>query len=136
MGFLGLVWQCPRIGRWVLLTVLLGAATGAGCPVAALGPAVNVDQPVQFVDRSIFLPHSWAWDFDYTGGTPTIDSTAQNPVWKFRLAGTHQVRLEVCNVVGCGVRIQEIHVVGPPPLFVDDFESGTFLSWSRSFSTP
>ena len=116
--------------------LLVVAVTVLSSSAAALGPAVDVDQPVQFIDRSIFAPETWAWDFDYNGGTPTIDSTEQNPVWRFRLAGTHQVRLEVCNVVGCGVRIQEIHVLALPPLFIDDFESGTFSAWSDGFSTP
>lgn len=116
--------------------VCVAVALGLAARVAALGPAVGVDQPVQFLDRSIFAPESWAWDFDYNGGTPTIDSTEQNPVWSFHFVGTHQVRLEVCNVVGCGVRIQELLVLTPPPLFLDGFESGDLSSWSAGPSLP
>lgn len=91
---------------------------------------------MQFLDRSIFAPESWSWDFDYNGATPTENSTEQNPVWTFPFAGTHQVRLEVCNPLGCDARVQAVEVELPPPVFIDDFESGDLSSWSAASSSP
>lgn len=116
-----------------LLTLL---ALVVATPGRALGPPVVVGDPVQFLDRSIFGPESWSWDFDYDGSTHVEDSTEQNPVWVFPFPGTYQVRLEVCSVLGCTDRIQAVQVELPPPFFIDDFESGDLSAWSAATSSP
>jgi PKD repeat protein len=108
----------------------------AAIPASAFGPSVVAGQPVQFVDRSIFGPESWSWDFDYDGAAPTFDSVEQNPVWTFEDTRVYRVYLEVCNAFGCGTRVQELQVLSPPPLFVDGFESGDLSSWSPASSSP
>lgn len=114
-----------------MLAVLLTAL-----PVRALGPPVVAGDPVQFLDRSIFGPETWSWDFDYNGATHIEDSAEQNPVWIFPFAGTHQVRLEVCNALGCNARVQAVQVDLPPPFFIDGFESGDLSRWSAVASSP
>ncbi|MDQ3871404.1 MAG: PKD domain-containing protein [Chloroflexota bacterium] len=47
---------------------------------------------VQFKDASSGSPTSWAWDFDNDG---TVDSTARNPRFIYRLPGTYSVMLKV-----------------------------------------
>lgn len=92
---------------------------------------MEAGQPVHFTDHSIFEPIRWSWDFNYTG-VHTEDSSDQHPVWTFRFSGTYQVRLEVCNAVGCSDRIQAVEVELPPPVFIDDFEAGNFAAWSSA----
>jgi PKD repeat protein len=56
---------------------------------------VNTD--IQFTDVSTGNPTSWAWDFDNNG---TIDSTEQNPMYRYPAAGTYTVKLTVSNEYG------------------------------------
>jgi hypothetical protein len=122
------------MSRVAVVSALL--ALVAAIPASALGPSVVAGQPVQFVDRSIFGPESWSWDFDFNGASPIEDSAEQNPVWTFPFAGTYQVRLEVCNALGCSDRIQAVEVELPPPFLTDGFESGDLSSWSPQSSSP
>jgi len=124
-------WPSHRALVCGLLVLLLGMMVGAA-PVRALGPPVVVGDPVQFLDRSIFGPESWAWDFDYDGVKPTIDSVEQNPVWIFQQARIHRVYLEVCSPLGCDSVVRDVEVLLPPPLFLDDFETGDVSRWSAS----
>lgn len=105
-----------------------GAASGGG-------PAVTAGEPVQFRDRSTGLPTTWAWDFDYDFLLPTLDSTRQNPRWTYSQPGIWAVRLQVCNALGCSVRIRFIEVLpgqepAPEAIFADGFESGDFSRWT------
>ncbi len=52
---------------------------------------------VRFKDQSSGKPKSWAWDFDNDG---IIDSTAKNPTYIYRTAGTYSVRLTVTSNEG------------------------------------
>lgn len=125
------LWSSHRVLVLGLLAFLVAMTVGAS-PVRALGPPVVVGDPVQFVDRSIFGPESWSWDFDYDGVTPTIDSTEQNPVWTFQRPRIYQVYLEVCGALGCDSVVRNVEVVLPPPFLIDDFESGDLSRWTAS----
>jgi len=57
--------------------------------------------PVQFNDLSENYPTAWEWDFNYTGGTPDIDSTEENPITSYALEGTYTVSLLSSN--DCGI---------------------------------
>ncbi len=52
---------------------------------------------VQFTDTSTGSPTAWAWDFDNNG---TTDSTVQNPVYVYTVAGTYTVKLTATNAGG------------------------------------
>jgi hypothetical protein len=111
----------------------VAALPGPGAD-AGDGPPVTAGVPVEFHDRSSGLPTTWEWDFDYNFLVPTPDSTQQNPTWTYTDPGTFAVRLQVCNALGCDVRIRFIDVLpgdGPPAeIFADGFESGDLSRWS------
>lgn len=111
------------------VAALPGAAPGDGPPVVA-------GEVVEFHDRSSGLPTTWAWDFDYDFLVPTPDSTLPDPTWVYPDPGTYAVRLEVCNALGCDVRIRFLDVLpaGDPPaeIFSDGFETGDLSRWSVS----
>ena len=54
----------------------------------------KVPLTVKFTDSSSGGPTSWEWDFNSDG---TIDSTSQNPVYKYTAAGTYSVTLKATN---------------------------------------
>jgi len=49
---------------------------------------------VQFIDKSLNLPSSWAWDFDNDG---TVESTDKNPLYVYSNPGIYTVKLTVTN---------------------------------------
>lgn len=52
---------------------------------------------VQFTDTSTNNPTSWRWDFNNDG---IIDSTQQNPLYKYMTAGVYTVTLNATNAAG------------------------------------
>lgn len=62
-------------------------------------------QAVNFTDTSTGLPTSWFWDFD-----DSLDSTAQNPMHTFFVAGDYDVELTVSNLGGLDSRIVKVTV--------------------------
>jgi PKD repeat protein len=68
---------------------------------------------VQFTDSSTGNPTSWAWDFDNDG---VIDSTEQNPLYTYSLAGTFTVNLTTTNGAGSDSEEKTGHItVNVPP---------------------
>ncbi|WP_141241588.1 PKD domain-containing protein, partial [Methanosarcina spelaei] len=68
------------------------AANFNGSPLSG-----NTPLTVQFKDKSTGVPTSWVWDFDNNGH---IDSTKQNPTYKYSKAGIYTVKLTVTNAAG------------------------------------
>jgi len=130
-----------RIGLWgVLLSALpvpaiaSGGASGVqSLDLAATSPTVVAGAPVQFFDRSSDEPTSWEWDFSFEVGVPAVDSREQNPVWTFADAGTWAVRLEACNIAGCGVLVKSVDVVPPCNLAPDLVLSSLVVADAQSF---
>ncbi|MBD3854312.1 MAG: PKD domain-containing protein, partial [Acidobacteria bacterium] len=60
---------------------------------------------MNFTDTSTGLPTSWFWDFD-----DSLDSTAQNPMHTFFVAGDYDVELTVSNLGGLDSRIVKVTV--------------------------
>ncbi|AKB37164.1 cell surface protein [Methanosarcina siciliae C2J] len=86
---------------------------------------------VQFNDKSIGSPTSYAWDFDNDG---TVDSTEQSPSYTYESAGTYTVNLTVTNDVGSDsevktdyITVSESSTPEPEPVaeFTADVTSGT-----------
>ncbi|GAA4435932.1 hypothetical protein GCM10023091_13180 [Ravibacter arvi] len=77
--------------------------TQGGVPVARFisdRQQVMLAGEVQFTDRSLNNPASWAWKFD--GGSPAT-STERNPKVTYAKAGTYAVELTVTNSKGTNV---------------------------------
>ncbi len=88
--------------RELLSSNVLGDTKG-GVPIARFTSdrqQVLLDGEVQFTDRSLNSPSSWAWKFE--GGTPAT-STERNPVVTYNKAGTYSVELTVTNSKGNNV---------------------------------
>jgi PKD repeat protein len=66
-----------------------------------------VDTDVQFTNVSTGNPTSWAWDFDNNG---TIDSTEQNPIYRYPAAGTYTVNLTVTNDYGFNTKTKADYI--------------------------
>jgi len=62
---------------------------------------------VTFTDQSTNLPTSWAWDFENDG---TVDSTEQNPVHTYSIAGNYAVNLTVTNAAGSDSEVKAGYV--------------------------
>jgi len=56
----------------------------------------SCDGVTNFIDETLNVPFSWAWDFG-DGGT----STEQNPVHTYTATGIYDVTLATCNTQGC-----------------------------------
>ncbi len=88
--------------RELLSSNVLGDTQG-GVPIARFTSdrqQVLLDGEIQFTDRSLNRPSSWAWKFE--GGTPAT-STERNPVITYHTAGTYSVELTVTNSNGSNV---------------------------------
>lgn len=91
----------PR--RRELLTSNALGDTRGGAPIArfmADRQQVLLNGEVQFTDRSLNNPTSWAWKFE--GGTPST-STERNPVVTYDSPGVYSVELTVTNSRGSDV---------------------------------
>ena len=64
-----------------------------------------VGEAVNFTDASTGFPTSWFWDFD-----DGLDSTAQNPMHTFFVAGVYEVKLTVSNSGGQDDEIIQVTV--------------------------
>lgn len=58
-------------------------------------PPVSCNGTIQFLDQSLYAPHTWLWDFG-DGNT----STLQNPTHTYSANGLFQVKLKVWNNYG------------------------------------
>jgi parallel beta-helix repeat protein len=69
---------------------------------------------VQFTDTSTNNPTSWRWDFNNDG---IIDSTQQNPLYKYMTAGVYTVTLNATNAAGSDneTKTDYITVTAPNP---------------------
>ncbi|MDI9394258.1 MAG: PKD domain-containing protein [Euryarchaeota archaeon] len=87
---------------------------------------------VQFTDKSAGSPSSWSWDFENDG---KVDSTEQNPVHTFAVAGNYNVNLTVSNNAGSNsivkskfITVSESSIPSEPEpvaAFTADVTSGT-----------
>ena len=106
----------------VKLTVTHGASTDVSTQTVNVGGVpnaqfdgtplqLNVNENVQFTDRSSNSPTSWLWDF---GDTAT--STLQNPAHAYQLNGIYTVSLTARNANGKDSETKVGYVnVGTPP---------------------
>ena len=60
---------------------------------------------VQFTDTSSGSPTSWLWDFGDGG-----NSTEQNPIYEYTIAGTYSVKLTVTNAAGSDEELKEDYI--------------------------
>jgi|GEM_PF-1445228 len=67
---------------------------------------------VAFTDASTGSPTSWAWDFENDG---VIDSTEQNPVHTYTVAGTYTVNLTVTNAGGSNSAVKTAYITVTEP---------------------
>jgi large repetitive protein len=82
----------------------------------------DVLSPVQFTDTSANFPQSWLWDFG--DGT---NSTLQNPVHTYGVAGNYTVSLTVTNLEGTNTTVGYVVKLNqhpPVPAFTSDVTSG------------
>jgi len=63
---------------------------------------------VKFTDQSTNNPTTWAWDFQNDG---TVDSTIQNPTFKYTQDGTYDVKLTVTNSAGTFFTLKKPFIV-------------------------
>lgn len=100
-------------------------------PVAAFGVNTNspcVGETVSLLDSSMFTPTSWTWTITpgtvtYVGGT---DSSSQDPLVTFNVAGTYTVKLVVVNANGTDSLTQVSYInanTGFSLPIAEDFES-------------
>ncbi|MCE7699546.1 MAG: chitobiase/beta-hexosaminidase C-terminal domain-containing protein, partial [Methanobacterium paludis] len=88
---------------------------------------------VQFTDTSTGIVTGWAWDFN---GDGVIDSTEQNPVWTYAVAGSYNVTLLVSNIGGSNLLTQTDYITvfnSTPPMVTASPDDGVFNS-SQSVS--
>ena len=90
----------------------------------------NAPLTVAFTDSSTGNPASWAWDFDNNG---TIDSTVQNPSFRYNSPGTYSVKLTVSNDGGIDTLTRSNYVTvseqsSSAELFSETFDSSNFSS--------
>jgi PKD repeat protein len=77
-------------------TIIIGSYTGPVANFTANTTSGPGNLTVQFADKSTNAT-TWAWDFNNDG---TIDSTLQNPVSTYTIAGTYSVNLTVKDSTG------------------------------------
>ena len=104
-----------------------GYITVINPPVAefsAENTVIDEGGSVQFTDLSTGNPTSWSWSFE--GGTPA-NSTAQNPLIVYNIAGTYSVTLIATNVYGSDAENKigyiTVNYIPTPP--VADFIAST-----------
>ncbi len=129
-------------------TVNDGTITVNGPPTAAFTSNVisgTAPLDVKFTDQSTGSPTSWSWDFN-NDGTP--DSTDQNPVHTYPIAGSYTVKLTVVNGAGSNFVTHSINVnaapVAPTAAFTftpnylvvqfTDQSTGSPTSWAWDFN--
>jgi PKD repeat protein len=78
------------------------------------------------MDKSASNITAWQWDFDNDGN---VDSTEQNPVHTFVLAGKYTVSLTVTNEEGTDKEIKESFIV-----VTDNTSSDDWNPWNDSTS--
>ncbi|PAV13575.1 cell surface protein [Methanosarcina spelaei] len=88
----GVVYSIGKDGRVYAYFSSQLVSDFAANPVSGEAPLI-----VQFNDTSSGSPTSWFWDFDNDG---TADSTEQNPVHTYTIAGTYSVKLTSTNANG------------------------------------
>jgi subtilase family serine protease len=124
------------------LFTYLSTNVNSFAPIASFTSSVTtgtIPLTVQFTDTSINSPTSWSWNFG-DGGT----STARNPSYVFRTAGTFTVTLAATNTVGSNTSQQTVtaqsRVTFPPVsnfngLSVNfrDFSTNNPTSWNWNF---
>jgi PKD repeat protein len=84
-------------------------------PVADFTAAVTTGiAPVNiaFTDLSSGSPTAWAWDFD---GDNEVDSTIQDPTFRYLTAGTYTVKLSVTNATGVDEKTRTGYIVITAP---------------------
>jgi PKD repeat protein len=90
--------------------------------------AVCVGNPVHLIDSSLYMPHSWEWQF--TPSTVTFvegtDAFSQNPVVVFNESGLYTVTLSATNLNGTSseTKFDFITAGGFVPYFHENFENG------------
>ena len=104
---------------------------------AAFTSSVVTGTVVQFTDTSTGGPTSWQWDFDNDG---IVDSTLQNPVHVYPLAGQYTCKLTVADAFSNDTVTTNIGVgIIPVPAFGSTFSStvatrGFWFQAPRRFS--
>jgi len=110
---MGLILQNITVsGKIICTTEGAGIAAPPGptvvAPVASFTKSTGAgDVPfgVTFTDTSINTPTSWLWDFG-----DGINSTAQNPVHTYSVAGTYNVTLTATNSAGSNTSAAQVVV--------------------------
>jgi PKD repeat protein len=67
---------------------------------------------VNFTDKTLGAPNSWAWDFDDNGAT----SALQNPTHNFTTLGNHNVCLITANAVGSDTTCKNVFITSYLPV--------------------
>ncbi len=75
-------------------------------PIANFEYNQSCSNSILFIDSSLSFPTSWTWDF----GDGTF-SNLESPSHTFSSSGIYQVKLIVCNSVGCDSTIKTISIV-------------------------
>ncbi|MEN6343130.1 MAG: PKD domain-containing protein [Methanospirillum sp.] len=91
---------------------VLAAATPLAADFVATPMRGKAPLAVQFTDRSAPAPVSWQWDFN---GDGRIDSTRQNPSYRYSSPGTYTVRLTVTDASGRVAKIEKANLVAVSP---------------------
>jgi len=68
------------------------------CKVQGEGLSCTGTTKVQFIDKSIGNVTAWAWDFQSDG---KIDSTEQNPTYRYTRNGVYSVTLTITTTTVC-----------------------------------
>jgi PKD repeat protein len=68
------------------------------CKVQGEGLSCTGTTKVQFIDKSIGNATAWAWDFQSDG---EIDSTEQNPTFRYTKNGVYSVTLTITTTTVC-----------------------------------
>ena len=107
--------------NWVQATSGTGSS-GVSVNYTPITPVAgfNVDKTsdsapmtVKFTDQSANYPTSWAWDFNNDG---IVDSTEQNPTFKYTTPGNYTVKLTVTNLAGSNSILKTDFITVPAPV--------------------
>jgi parallel beta-helix repeat protein len=123
----------PAISEGILYTVgndgkvyAYGSLCGPHAEFTSDVSSGTVPLNVSFMDKSASNITAWQWDFDNDGN---VDSTEQNPVHTFVLAGKYTVSLTVTNEEGTDKEIKESFIV-----VTDNTSSDDWNPWNDSTS--
>ena len=115
----------PAISESILYTVgndgkvyAYGSLSGPHAEFTSDVSSGTVPLNVSFMDMSASNITAWQWDFDNDGN---VDSTEQNPVHNFALAGEYTVSLTVTNEKGTDKETKESFIVVTENTSSDDW---------------